>query len=203
MITSVNDWLAFLKSADTLVGIPLLIGGVALMLAGWRMWKVCVVFSFGLIGAGVGSALAWTDEYRWLCALVGAIFLGGLSYHPARHAVVLLGGGIGAGFVLHLLSGLHLPASAVWLVGGAAFLGCSALAFISRQTVMIGVTAFLGAILLMSGLTVFVMTSPTLYGYFDATVAGGTLVAAFLLLVPTVVSSFYQASEMHRLGAEI
>lgn len=203
MITSVSDWLAFLKSADTLVGIPLLVAGVALMLAGWRMWKVCVVVSFGLIGAGIGSALSWTDEYRWLCALIGAIILGGLSYRPARHAVAVLGGVIGAGFIVHLLSGINLPTSAVWLVGGAIFFGCSALAFINRQTVMIGVTAFLGAVLLISGLTVFVMTSPALYGYFDAMSAGGTFVAAFLLLVPTVVSSFFQASEVHRLGAEI
>ena len=203
MITSVSDWLAFLKSADTLIGIPLLVGGLALMLTGWRVWKFCVVVSFGLIGVGIGSALSWADEYRWICALVGGVVLGGLSYRPARHAVAVLGGVIGAGFILYLLSGINLPAVAVWLVGGATFFGCSALAFISRQTVMIGVTAFLGAVLLISGLTVFVMTSPVLYGYFEATAAGGTFVAAFLLLVPTVVSSFYQSSEVHRLGADI
>ena len=58
MITSLNDWLAFLKSSNMIVGLPLLIGGAALMLFGWRMWRVSVVVAFGLGGLAIGALAA-------------------------------------------------------------------------------------------------------------------------------------------------
>ena len=57
MITSIHDWLVFLRQSDALMSFPLLIGGAALMLFGWRMWKLCVALCFGLIGLSVGGAL--------------------------------------------------------------------------------------------------------------------------------------------------
>jgi hypothetical protein len=200
---SITQWLAFLKSADTLAGIPLLVGGLVLMLFGWRLWRVCVVLSFGLLGAALGAKLAPFGDSPMLCALIGAALLGGLSYRPARYCVPALAGIIGAGLTAYLLSGTSLTGPPFWLVTGVVFVVVSALALINRLVVVICVTAFLGAVLLMSGLTVFAALSPSLYSYFKMAAAGSSIVLPFALLVPSVVSCCYQASETSRLGVEV
>lgn len=203
MITSLNDWLYFLKVSQSAVGFPLVIAGLGLMLFGWRMWKVCVMLAFGVIGAVVAAMFVGPCDDQWRYALGGGIVLGALSYWPANHAVAALGGLIGGGIITHSLSELGLSNAALWFSGGAAFLACGAFAYLNRQYVVIIITAFLGATLLISGLTAWVMTLPSLYGTMRSIASDSVIVVPFLLLVPTVMSSFYQGAEVRRLCAEI
>ena len=55
MLVNIDNLLLFLKQSHSAAGFPLVVGGLGLMLFGWRMWKVCVMLSFGLIGAGLGA----------------------------------------------------------------------------------------------------------------------------------------------------
>ena len=203
MAASIAQWLAFLKGADTLAGIPLLVGGLVLMLFGWRLWKVCVVLSFGLLGTALGARFAPFGDSQMLWALIGGAVLGALSYRPARYCVPALAGIIGAGLTAYLFSGTSLTGPPFWLVVGMVFVATSALALINRLVVVIGVTAFLGAVLLMSGLTIFAALSPDLFSYFKMAAAGSSIVLPFVLLVPSVVSCCYQAGETSRLGVEL
>ena len=203
MITSVNDWLLFLRTSDALIGFPLLAAGAALMLFGWRMWKVCVMLSFGLIGMAAGAVVGESTADQALYAYGGAVVLGLLSYWPAHYAVVLLGGLLGSGIVLQLLSGLDLQGAAYWLVGAIAFIGCTGYSLLARRVAVIFVTAFLGAVLAMSGVTAFVMEYPPLYGTFRGLAAGSVLFVGFILAVPSVMSTFYQIAEVHRLGQDL
>ncbi|MBI4716198.1 MAG: hypothetical protein HY763_00175 [Planctomycetes bacterium] len=203
MITSVHDWLVFLKTSDRLIGLPLLVGGGALIFFGWRMWKVCVVLSFALIGAGVSATLTEGDDHQAYYSFAAAIILGALSYYPASHAVALLGGIIGGGLALHFLGASGLSGTAYWVGGLVALIAATAYALINRRLIVIFVTACLGAVLLVSGLTVFVMLSPPLYGTILSMASGSAVVVPFILLVPTVMSCFYQVAEVHRLQAEL
>ena len=202
MVTSVHDWLVLLRETQPLVGFPLTLGGLGLMLFGWRAWKLCVVLSFGLIGALVGSYLAGPGEYQTYCAIGGGFVLSLLSYWPVNYSVSLLGGLIGAAFVSNSLAGMGLDGPMLWVPGGLALFGCSALAFINRAYVVIVVTAFLGASLLVSGLAVFVMRTSTLYATLHSMATNHAIVVPFLLLVPTVMSCFYQAAEARRTHVE-
>ncbi len=75
------------------VAAPLLvIAALILMLFGWRLWKVCVFLSFGLIGAGLGATLAGESSNQWYFALIGAVMLGFTSYMFATLAIGALGG---------------------------------------------------------------------------------------------------------------
>ena len=185
-----------------LVAFPLFIAGLALMVFGWRMWKICVVSSFGLIGAGLCAALVGPVEYQMLYTLGGGVALGLLSYYPVNHSVSLLGGLIGAGLLAKVLSEMGLRGAALYISAAVALFGFSALAFLNRRHVVIGVTAFLGAVLVVSGLTVFVIKMPGLYGTLHAMGTTNMIVVPFMLMVPTVVSCFYQASEVRRSNAE-
>ena len=203
MGASLSQWWSFLNRADVLAGVPLVVGGLALMLFGWRLWKICVVLCFGLIGAGLGARFAPSHNGVLLYPLVGAVLLGALSYWPARYSVAVLGGLIGAGLVAQVGSGSGLTGAPLWLITGVGFIGSLALSFINRRFVIIGVTAVLGGILLLSGLTVFSRCSPGLYGFLASATSDSSIVLPFILVVPSVVSVCYQAGETSCRGVEL
>ena len=132
MITLVDDWLVLVRGTQPLVGFPLTLVGLGLMLFGWRMWKICVVLSFGVIGAGLGSYLGGDGEYQTYCAIGGGVVLGLLSYWPVNYSVSLLGGLIGAALLTSSLAGMGLGGSMLWVAACLALFACSALALLSR-----------------------------------------------------------------------
>ena len=198
-----DDWLLYLKQSQSAVGFPLVVAGLGLMLFGWRMWKVCVMLSYALLGAALAARIVGPCDNQWLYALAAGAGLGLVSYWPVNYAVSGLGGLIGAGMVTHSLANLGVSGTALLASGGAAFIGCAAFAFLNRQHVVIVVTAFLGAALLVSGLTAWVMNLPGLYGTLRAMAAGSAIVIPFIVVVPTVVSSFYQLAEVRRLHVDL
>ena len=203
MIFSAQGWLRFLGSESSAYGIPLILGGLALMIFGWRLWKLCVVVSFGLIGAIAGSYLGDPNSTASWYAGIGAILLAALSYRPARHAITLLGGLVGAGVVANVLSSAGLSGTLLWLGTTLGFMGCFGLSFLNRAYVVILVTSFLGAALLISGLTAAAMTSSGLYSSLRNVASSSAFIVPFLVVVPTVMSCFLQASEVRRIQIEL
>lgn len=193
-----HDWIIYLRDTHGTAAFPLLVAGVALMGFGWRLWKLCVVLSFAVIGGGLVLMLVPEMNDRWLIAGAAAVLLGAASYWPARHAVPLLGGLIGGGAVLTYLAEVGLKGTPLWCLAGAGLVLSAAYALIYRDKVVVLITAFLGSILLISGLIALVMTSRSLYGWFSGLASESVIVAPFLLIVPTVVSCFYQMGESRR-----
>lgn len=203
MNATMAEWLIFLRSADALVSVPLLAGGGALMVFGWRIWKTCVVLCFVVAGVVVGRELAGHAGDRLLFAAVAAGVSGVLSYRCSEFAVSLLGGLIGTVIAAESLKMIGLTGMAFWLVALALLLSFSAVAYINRQTVVVFVAAFLGAVLVVSGIAVCIMLSPTTYGYFHSALLDSSFVLPFMLLVPTTMSCFYQLSEVNSHGTAV
>jgi hypothetical protein len=203
LITSVNDWVAFLKNSNSAMGFPLVVFGLALMLFGWRMWKLTVVLAYALIGAALGSIAAGQSEQQAIFAAVGAVVLAAVSVYPVHLAVAVLGGLIGAGISHFYLSRISLNEIMQWSLCGASFVAFAGFSFLGKQRVVIFVTAFLGAVLLMSGLAAWVMSARVFYGTVQALAGNSIIVVPFLLIVPTVMSSFYQIAEVRRLQVEL
>jgi len=203
MITSVNDWLVFLKSSDPLFGFPLMICGAMLMLFGWRMWKVSVGVAFGLIGLAAAAALTESSNYQWLCALAGGLILGAAGFKFIKYSVGVLGGLIGAAVAMYVLADSRVTQNVIWFLCGFAFISAGALAYTYKRLVVIGITAILGAALAMSGVTALVMAAPNMYGTMHALVRNSAFLSVFLILVPSVMSIFYQVSEVHRSQGEL
>lgn len=200
---SLDSWLTFLRHSHSAVGFPLVVGGLALMFFGWRMWKLCVVVSFGLIGAGVAAWLVGPCDSQWIYALAGGVVLGLASYWPANLAIALLGGLIGGAIVTACLAEIGLKGNALHVSGIASVVACTGYAVLARQQIVIVVTSFLGSVLLMSGLATWVMAMPGLYGTLQNMASSNIIVLPFLLLVPTVMSSFFQNAELRRLNSAI
>ena len=200
MIDSVTDWLVFLQMSGTLVSLPLLLGGLALMAFGWRLWKGCVVLSFGLVGMTVGTYLLKDHAIQPWPAIGCGLLFAVISYWPVNYSLALLGGGVGAAFLYNTLAGMGLTGAVLWITAGIGLFGCTALAFINRQLVVIGVTSFLGAVLALSGLTAVVMNQGSLY---STLASHSAFLVPFALIVPTVMSCFYQVAEVHRTNSNM
>lgn len=195
MITSVQQWVTYLKEAGGLIGVPLALGGLVLMAGGWRLWRPAIVLSFGVIGAAAGACLAPPMHPVWLYALGGAVLLGAASFPKPRYSVSLLGGIVGAGIVNYACEAVGLGPPTLWVVTGIALLAATAVAFLDVRQVIIMVTAFEGAVLVVSAAVAFVAEMPGLFNYFRSMAYGGGVFVPFLLLVPTVVGTLLQMAD--------
>ena len=202
-MVSMQDWLIFLKGSHGIIGFPLVIVGLGMMLLGWRLWKICVMLSFAGMFAALGAWLVGPADNQWLYALLLGAVGGLLSYWPVNLAVALLGGCVGAGIISISLSNMGLSGTSLWVSGGVSLVAFTAYSIINRVRVVIVMTSFLGAVMLMSGLTAWVMSMPAFYGTLRSMVNSSVLVLPFLILVPTVVSSFYQMAEARRVHTEM
>lgn len=200
---SLDAWMMFLKSSSSIIGLPLIVAGLGLMLFGWRMWKICVMFAFAGVGVCIGAYIVGPSANQWKLSIALGGFLGVMSYWPVRQAVAALGGMIAAGIVMVTLGALGIHGMPQWLAGATLLTVGTAYGALHRQRVVILVTAFMGAVLLLSGFTALVMASPSTYGIIGRTVTGSAIALPFLLMVPTVVSSFYQIAEVRRLQVEL
>ncbi len=203
MITSVDEWVSFLRNTDKLIGLPLIVSGAMLMLLGWRFWKPCVAMAYFVVGTILATRYFGTERVELIYAIPVGLATAYISYVYARYAAALLAGLLAAGLVLQMMDGLRIQGFAYWIIGSTACFCGSACGFINRRLVIIFVTAVMGAVLLISGLTCLVMASPSLYGTMRSMTSGSSFVMTFLLLVPTVMSSLFQVSEVHRNQVEL
>jgi hypothetical protein len=195
--------MTFVQQMDPLTGIPLVLGGLTLMAFGWRLWKVCVALTFGLIGCGVGAILGEGTQHQALFGLGGLVLLGLASFGPVKHSLDLLGGIVGAVILMAILKALGLEGPALWVAGGVALICFTALSAINRRYVLILITAFEGAVLLVTGALALMTSTPGMLGVVKSMAAASAIVVPFILLVPTTMSFFYQVSEVRRAGAEM
>ena len=194
----VTEWVRYLQSSGGLIGIPLALGGLVLMLGGWRIWKAAVVLSFAIIGAAVGAVVAKEGSHTHLYAAIGFLALGAVSFPPVNYSVVVLGGIIGAAIVNHVSAGLGVAPPVLWVVTGIGLLAACALSFLNLRQVVVVITSFEGAVLLLSAAVAFLSEVPGLYEYFRTTAYQGSVIVPFLLLVPTAVGTMCQLAEANR-----
>jgi len=204
MTPSLMDWELFLRYSHGAATLPLVIVGIGMMLFGWRLWRFCVCASFGIIAGGFGVAyLTQVVGSAWLSFCICGGLVGLVCYRPATYLVGLLGGVLCAGTLCAYLGSLGISGTMLWALGAAALIAGTAYAFLNRGHVVIFVTAFLGAVALVSGLAALVMTVPSLDKAFGSMASYSYIVGPFLLLVPTVMSCFYQISEVRRANMKI
>lgn len=203
MLPTIEQYVSFLRDAKVAGGFPMVAMGMGLMLFGWRMWKVCVVLSFGIIGfAATLYYVGLLPNKYWFAGCI-ALFAAVLSYYTAKHALTLLGGLIVAGIAYAYLQNFNLDQITLLGLTAAALIVGLAFALINRQRIVILVTAFLGAILLMSGLASWALAFPGFFNTVRYLAERSLIVIPFLLLVPTAMSCFYQIAEVRRIQADL
>lgn len=193
-----NDWLIFISGLEGAVGVPFLVGGIALMVFGARMSRASVMLAYAVIGATTTAWLLGPHDAAWWAVVAGAAVPALISCWTASQAIPVLGGLVMGGLTMFAFGGMGFSPSALCGVGLFALIAFTAFSYLHREHVVIGVTAVLGSVLVVSGMAVWVSTAPGLYGHLRAMALESMFVAPFFLLVPTVASCLYQAGNMHR-----
>ncbi|RME38030.1 MAG: hypothetical protein D6788_08230 [Planctomycetota bacterium] len=198
MSALVNDLLAMLRSWNPAAGFPLIVVGVALMLFGYRLWRLCVILAYGAVGVAVMLYGVGLQESHWVYALAGGCLLGLLSSWWIDISLSLLGGVIAAGLVSASLERLGITGMAVWFIAGAALLGGTAFAYLNRTHLVAVVTAALGACVFLGGAYMWFCALRESSAFVRSLTPDTPYTLPFLLLTTTVVSAFYQSAEIHR-----
>jgi hypothetical protein len=196
VVYSIEQWAAYLQRADWLIGLPLCAVGLVLALAGWRIWKVAVVVTFAIIGWILGTLLAGDTGHGLLFAAAGAIILGATSAPTAPYSIAALGGIIIAGIAEMTLTEVGLERWALWIALMLCFAGSTALSYIYMRQVIVIVTAFEGAVLIVSGAVAIVSETPNVFHFFRSISNHYWFFLPFLLLVPTVVGCLLQMADV-------
>jgi len=199
VIPSLSEWTGFLRSSDALIGLPLVMAGIVLILLGWRMWRISLAVTYALLGFAVVTVYGDAAEQQLMYGVVGGLVLAIISGVLANQAVCVLGGIVGAGISHKVLAGVGLTDAALWAATGLSLLIFSAIAFINRRKVVIVVTSFQGAVLLISGLAVFIMANPWFNAFFRGAANWATAIfIPFVVMVPTVIGCFLQVADIRR-----
>ena len=205
MTLSLESWELFLRDSGVAAAIPLLIAGVGMMFFGWRLWRLCVVCSFAVMGGAVfmstfGSGVAGAGD--WLYALIGGVLFGAVSYWPARYLVAILGGVVASVAAMYYLQAIGLRGGAEYALCAAVWIAGTAYAFLNRRHVVVLLTSFLGAAAFLSGIVAIMTTVPAVNGVYRSLTSYSAFVGPFLLLVPMVMSAFYQIAEMRKMNTK-
>lgn len=193
-----NDWLILISGLKGAVGVPLVVAGLGLMVFGARLSRVSVMFAYAVMGAAVTAWLLGAQAVTWWAVVAGAAVPALITYWTANRAIPILGGLVMGGMTMFAFSGVGFSSSALCGVGLFAFIAFAAFSYLHREHVLIGVTAILGSVLVVSGMAVWLSAFPGLYGHLRALALESMFMAPFFLLVPTVASCFYQVGNMNR-----
>lgn len=198
MESLIGDWLIFLKDSETVLALPLVLGGLILMMGGWRFRKPWSVVTSGLVGAVLGFGLAARQSDRPVYAIVGAVITAAASWPSPRYSVSVFGGLLGMGLVYVLFGQGIVDRRLQWLILGIAFFSMAGLSFINVRVTTVILTALQGAALVLSGLVILLTESPGLFKVFAGLSKQYVLFMPFLVLVPTMVGFFLQMGDVRQ-----
>lgn len=119
--------------------ILLLVGGVILLLVGWRIYNFIIILSGALIGAAIAvSAVSPDGTGIQLAAMVIGLVLGGVLAAALYYvAVALIGGYIGAVLTSELALALGLTPISIWVIVIGAIIGAIILVGLSFELLVL------------------------------------------------------------------
>jgi len=197
-LPTVQDWLNWVWQREPIVGLWLILIGLALMLIGWRIFKLVVVVTFALFGAwlaGQWTANVWING---VLAVLGAVGLGLVSWPLMKYAVAVLGGAAGALVLVWLVAKVTSQTAAILIAAGAGFAALAALSAVMFTHVVIFVTSLQGGLLIATGLAVAARFSSTLFAHVQALAQQNWLFLPLLIVTPTVVGVCLQLADLQR-----
>ena len=159
------------------------------------MGRICVALTLAAIGAGIAAHFTRGTGYSWIAGAAGAGLFGTGSLVFRQHSVAFLGGLIGATIFVQVFASMGLHGWPL-LVATILVFGCiAAMCSSSEETVVILITSFEGAVLLLAGLVPIVAAWPPLFRFLESTSRSSTIFFPFLLLVPTMIGYFLQHAD--------
>jgi hypothetical protein len=171
-IPPLADCLDALTNMNILYGLGLCVVGLVYLLRGWKVFKVLVALNAATIGAVIGALVTiqfgMQNEW-WIGMLIGATFLGLLSWPLISIFIAVFGAIVGAmlGYsafyqiVMQLRHGELVPFAWVSAIVGAILIAI--LTFIIFRQCVVMLTAAQGGTMLTAGTLCLLFKHPTLH----------------------------------------
>jgi len=191
-----------LARLELIMGLCFIGTGLVFGLMGFRLFKVLIVVSFGvigfIIGDSLGSSLGVGGGLELLFGFVGALGLALFSVYLVKISVAILAGGW-AGLAVVMVVNQFASSQLLLLVCGlAAFIVVASLTLVMYQEIIIFVTSLEGALLFLGGLAVFVSRMDTLWGHLRRLLLDTPIFAPFLLVAGTVTAYYLQLADLSK-----
>ena len=194
-LTSLLDELA---RQEVVVGLFLMGAGLVFLLMGRQMFQILVAISFGVVGFVLGGLVPIAPDLSLMCCLGGAVLLAGLSMLLTKVAVGALAGGWAGVSTLGMLSSFDLPDEVLYAVCAVAVALAVSLTLIMFQEMIVAVTSFEGAILVLSGGVVFSNQYPMFWRNIRDLLVNTPIFVPFLVIAITVTGFFLQLSQLRQ-----
>ena len=201
-IPTPHEYLAQMQFLNPFVAILVLGAGLVILLQGWRIFRVWVIVTAGMVGvvAGdwIGSHVLQDPYYRLGAPIVGGLLLAALAWPLMKHALGLIGGltggFLGYSLVRYLSAAMNRPdwAQYGWLgaIGGAVVLG--ALAYFLFRLVVIISSSLQGAVMVVSGIVALLLKYPPVCDRLKETLEGSPHILMAVMAVPAVIGILFQ-----------
>ncbi len=197
---SLSGFLDELQQQGLILGIFLTGIGLMFMMLGYRLFPTLIAVSFGVVGFVVGFTYSegLDDIMRVVVGLASGAALGGLSALSLKVSVAVLAGGWAGLLTLCILGNTTFAPEVVLALGGAVGLAVLALTFVVYHEMIAFTTSFEGALMVLSGLAVFVSHSTVAWYHFRSIFMAHPLFPAFLVLAGTLTGFYLQLAELRR-----
>lgn len=137
--------------------------GAVCLLYGWRVFKVLVVISFGLLGL-IGGMYMWDkiagSQNQVFAGIITLIVLAVVSVPLMRWAVSLLGAVAGGILTAGLWYAFHLPEQYIWAGGLVGLVAGGMISFIVFRISVMLFSSFGGSCLMITGFFALLYTYP-------------------------------------------
>ncbi len=162
-----------------------------------------IILMLAAVGAAAGAHLVPDRPNSLVAAVIGAVLLGGVGAIFKRHAVALLGGLIGTGIFVQVLAPSGLDGWLLFIAALLVFIALAAVSISNERGVVILITSFEGAVLLLSGLIPIIASWPGLFRFLESTNRASWIFLPFVILVPTAIGCLLQISDAKNHGSGV
>ena len=188
------DVLAAAAAMHAGTGVVLAVAGVIYLLFGYAIYRYLLMLNAFAVGGVIGLAVGAELGQPWGGAAVGGLLLAALSWPLARHAVAVLGGGIG--FVIGLCAWNLLGLDESYCVAGGliggVFLGMLTLSLFKVSVMLL--MSVQGAAMFVAGVLGMLFQFEGVGASVRESLAGRSVVLPIVLLLPVLVGLVFQTA---------
>ncbi|UCD27973.1 MAG: hypothetical protein JSV03_12845 [Planctomycetota bacterium] len=187
-----------LAARELILGLFLMGAGLVFIIMGFRVFKVIIPLSFGVIGFVIGACMPLSFVMQMVCACVFAIGLAVVSIMTIKISVAVLAGAWSGLAVILFVSLFTNEEYALYLTGGFAFVAVVSLSFISYREIIAFVTSLEGTLLALAGMVIFVAQFVVLWHHLRDLLLHTPIFAPFLVITGTVTGYYLQVTELRQ-----
>lgn len=185
-----------LAALGTLEAVALVIGGLACMLQGWKIFKVVIIVNAAMLGLLVGwgiGGLLQGERAPLFCGIAGGLLLAALAWPTMKYAISIMGAA--AGGLLGLIAWQYVAEAAgktdlqtySWVGALVGLITLGLLALVIFKLVVMIFTSFQGALMAVSGVVGLLLKNPTIHDNLRSNLETNMHLLPLLVGVPALV----------------